>query len=211
MRKFTILFLLLIVVFFSNAQKTSLGITSGFGHSWLTNNDAGDVKFNPSWNAGLCFLYRINKNFGLGADIKYSTEGNKYVYKPQSIDFSPPTITQWSNFNYVRIPLKFIYFIGNKEHKIQPKLYLGPDIGLITTRSITQKIAGEKSKAGAQAYYKIGDIGFTTGAGLNFKLSKTAFLSTDVAYYNGFTNIAKLDKDIHNRNIQLNVGLYTKL
>src|SRR5690348_3371639 len=79
MKKLTIaVAAILVISSFSklNAQTFSIGPTGGFGHSWI-NNFGGDAKFNPMWNAGIAFMYSTKTNFGIGADVKYSSEGNK--------------------------------------------------------------------------------------------------------------------------------------
>ena len=104
MKKVMIIVATLGIGIISKAQTFSIGPTVGFGHSWITNS-AGDSKFNPAWNAGIAAVYSTNSHWGIGADVKYSAEGNKVEQLG---------ITNTINTNYVRVPLKAIYFFGKQ-------------------------------------------------------------------------------------------------
>lgn len=211
---FTILFIA--AAFSITAQKISIGPTAGFGHSWLTNYNSVDVRFNPSWNAGISFIYSTKKNFGFGADVKYSVEGNKINYIGIGPADGPVTVTRTSYLNYIRVPLKFIYFFGKHTNVIRPKLYAGPSFGFLTGGHIVEEESGTKYKSDSKDYYKSFDVGFTAAAGLNFRLAPATWLNTDVAYYNGFPNISKTNsnnynKNTYNRNVQINISLLVGL
>ena len=195
------------------AQNFSIGPTIGFGHSWISNQVEEDLMFNPSWNAGLSFNYSTKKNFGIGADLKYLTEGNKFSYLGAYIPEAPPSgkTTEWHHFNYLRLPVKFIYFFGQPGKRLRPKIYAGPDFGIGTKLQVVEKNNGDKYKAGVETYYKSFDVGITAAAGLNFRLASSTWLNTDVAYYNGLQNISKTNSNNRNRNIELSIGLLTGL
>lgn len=133
MKKITLTIALITTVFILHAQIISIGPTAGFGHSWITKQD-DDNKFNTAWNAGLSLIYSTKSHFVLGADIKYSTEGNKNKYKTPGPADGLIDVTNAINANYIRIPFKLIYFFGKYGSSIQPKIYAGPDFGFFYRR-----------------------------------------------------------------------------
>ena len=207
MKKLTILFAALFMVSAIsklNAQTFSIGPTAGFGHSWITNID-GDGKFNPMWSAGFSFIYSNKTNFGIGVDIKYSSEGNKKHYKPgdngSTVDF-----VGIINENYIRVPVKIIYFAAKYGSAVRPKLYVGPSFGFLT--SANQVYDDDKTKQDIKRFMKSFDFGITAGAGLNFRLASKTWLNTDLAFYQGLSNITKNQGTTqHNGNLGVNVGL----
>ena len=119
----------------SKAQTVSFGPAGGYGHSWISNSD-GDTKFNPAWNAGLSFIYSSKSHFGLGVDVKYSAEGNKINEKIPGPADGLISATSTVNANYIRVPVKAIYFFGNENSAVRPKIYAGPSIGFLTSGRI---------------------------------------------------------------------------
>ena len=200
-------FILLIISFSSKAQNISLGPTAGFGHSWITNY--GDSKFNPAWNVGLSFIYSSQSKFGFGADVKYSAEGIKNTYLVEGPAGGLVAATNILNANYIRVPVKLIYFFGKYGSKIRPKIYVGPDFGFFAGGESLFKDGDVRYKT--SDFIKSFDVGGIVSAGLNFKLSSSVWLNTDIAYYNGFTDVSKDVTKSYNRNIQLNAGLLVGL
>ena len=192
----------------SKAQTISFGPTGGFGHSWITNSD-GDSKFNPAWNAGLSLIYSSKSNFGLGVDVKYSAEGNKTTYTAAGIPEQPNnTVTETVNVNYIRVPVKLIYFFGNNKSAVRPKIYAGPSFGFLTGGNIADELSGIKTKVDTKDYIKNFDFGVTAAAGLNFRVAPRTWLNTDIAFYQGLTDITKSNNSTqHNANVGVNLGL----
>jgi outer membrane protein W len=202
MKRAMIIVAVLAVGFASKAQRVSLGPTGGFGHSWITNS-TGDGKFNPAWNLGLSFIYSTKSNFGIGADVKYSAEGNKVV---------EDGITNTINTNYVRVPLKLIYFFGTEGSAVRPKISAGPTLGFLTGATSAASVQGVKVKTDISDNIKNFDFGVNAAAGLNFRLAPRTWLNTDVAFYQGLTDITKSNNTTqHNGNIGVNVGLLVGL
>jgi len=182
----------------SRAQTFSIGPTGGYGHSWITNS-SGDNKFNPAWNAGLSFVYSTRSNFGIGADVKYSTEGNKTT---------TADVTNVINANYVRVPVKLIYFFGKQGNAVRPKISAGPSFGFLTDANETSTVSGVKVKTDINDDIKNFDFGVTAAAGLNFRLADRTWLNTDLAYYQGLTDMTKNNSSTQcNGGVGVNVGL----
>ena len=77
----------------------SVGPNAGFGHTWMSGS--GDNRYQPAGNFGLALVYSHNNHVGLGVDLKYSIEGGKKEFA--NIDVT-------NRLNYIRIPIKGIYF-----------------------------------------------------------------------------------------------------
>jgi outer membrane protein W len=198
MKKVMIITAILGIGIISKAQTFSIGPTGGYGHSWITNS-SGDNKFNPAWNAGLSFVYSTRSNFGIGADVKYSTEGNKAT---------TADITNVINANYVRVPVKLIYFFGRKGNAVRPKISAGPSFGFLTDANETSTASGVKVKTDINNDIKNFDFGVDAAAGLNFRLAPRTWLNTDIAYYQGLTDMTKNNNATQrNGNVGVNVGL----
>ncbi len=185
-----------------NAQTFSIGPAGSFGHSWI-NNSNGDTKFNPSWSAGVAFMYSTKSNFGIGADVKYSAEGNKATVSG---------VDNVINANYIRVPLKLTYFAGKYGSAVRPKIYVGPSFGFLSSANETTTVSNVKVKTDIKDELKNFDFGVTAGAGLNFRLAPKTWLNTDLAFYQGLTDMTKNDnKTLHNGNLGVNVGLLVGL
>jgi len=198
MKKAMIIVAVLGIGLATKAQRFSLGPTAGFGHSWISNT-GGDNKFNPAWNAGVSFIYSTKSNFGIGADVKYSAEGNKS---------ETGNVTNVINANYVRVPVKLIYFFGKQGDAVRPKISAGPSFGFLTDANETTSVDGVKVNTDINDGVKSFDFGLTAAAGLNFRLAPRTWLNTDVAFYQGLTDMTKNNTSTqHNANLGVNVGL----
>ncbi|HEX5150958.1 MAG TPA: porin family protein [Parafilimonas sp.] len=210
MKKVMIIVAILGIGIISKAQTFSIGPTGGYGHSWITNAN-GDTKFNPAWNAGIAAVYSTSTHFGIGADIKYSAEGNK-VKDLKGVADGAENVRSTVNANYVRVPVKAIYFFGDNNSTVRPKVYAGPSFGFLTGGKTVTNSNGVVTKTDADNDIKNFDFGATAGAGLNFKVAPRTWLNTDVAFYQGLTDITKANNVTQrNGNIGVNVGLLVGL
>ena len=211
MKKAMIIVAILGITMASKAQRISFGPTAGFGHSWITNTEA-DGKFNPAWNAGVSLVYSTLTHWGIGADIKFSAEGNKIENTVPGPADGPVDVTNTVNANYVRVPVKLIYFFGKNGNAVRPKIYAGPSFGFLTGGQIVTEYEGEDVKADTKDAIKNFDFGVTAAAGLNFRVAQRTWLNTDLAFYQGLSNITKNEgRTQHNGNVGVNVGLLVGL
>lgn len=165
-------------------SKFSFGIKGGFGHSFLIPYK-GNV-FMPSWDAGLSAVYSPFMHWGFGLDAVYSAEGVK---------FENSETTSITNLNYVRVPLKAIYFFNKYENDFRPKVAIGPTIGFLTN---------SKDNPG----FNKTDLGGNVSAGFNYRLLRAVWLSVDANYFQGFTDVYKANSETDlNGNIRLDVGI----
>jgi len=210
MKKVMIIVAILGIGIISKAQTFSIGPTGGFGHSWITNTN-GTTKFNPAWNAGIASVYSTSTHFGIGVDVKYSAEGKK-VKDVNSVADGAQNVNSTINANYVRVPVKAIYFFGDNNSTVRPKIYAGPSFGFLAGGKTVTHTDGVVSKTDASDDIKNFDFGATAGAGLNFKVAPRTWLNTDVAFYQGITDINKAGNITQrNGNVGVNVGLLVGL
>jgi hypothetical protein len=183
------------------AQETAIGVTIGTGNSWLS-QQAGRQLFHPAWNVGGTFLYSTARHWGFGFDIKYSSEGRTTRYAPDDH-------VERLNLDYVRVPIRATYFFNGLDKNVRLKVSLAPTMGfLAAARYIIRDADGhEVSNNSANADVNGFDFGLTAGAGINFRIAEKAWLTTELSYYNGFTNVAKVGGTTMNRNLALNVGV----
>ena len=182
-----------------NAQdNVSLGPTAGFGHGWLSNS--ADARYHPTGNLGLTLIVSTETRFGFGADVKWSIEGGKT---------STNTGTVTTRLDYIRVPLKAMYFFGDLGNRVRPKVTIGPSFGLLAggkqKYEAADKVVSEmKAKDIANSF----DIGLNASAGLNYRLINKTWLNLDLNYYHGLSDALKAaDADNKNRNIGINVGV----
>ena len=196
----TTILLLVAVTFTVQAQRTSLGITGGFGHSWLSY--VGDKTFDPAFNGGLTFTYSSTQHWGFGIDAKFSREGLR-------VERDGNTFT--SKLDYIRIPVRVSYFLNDYTHNIRPKFTLAPTLGIAIGATETLENAdGDRVSEDVMDDVNTIDIGASAAFGVNFRLSEKVWLTTDLVYYNGFLNVYKdtADEEFNaNRNVSFNVGI----
>lgn len=190
------------------AQQTSIGATVGSGSGWMTNSGE-DLAYKQSYTVGATLIYSTSSHWGFGMDVKYSREGIKYNFQDSFLYTDKKMNTRVST-DFVRVPIRVIYFFNNNEYKIRPAISLGPSFGFLTGGkiSIEDDEKNVYSKTNVSDQYKSFDFGVQGTLGLNFKLSEALWLSTDVAYYHGLLrqNIYG-DNAMMNKNLMLNIGL----
>jgi len=182
--------------FIANSQEFSLGPTIGLNNTWI--QDApGETTGLLGLNAGLKLVYSTEEHWGIGMEVKYSGEGVKTKLRGE---------TAKTNLNYVRVPLKVIYFFNEFGNDFRPKIYLGPSVGILVGGQTETFLPVGTLKSDSKDLYEDVDLGLTFGSGFNYRVAAGTWLSLDLAYGHGFTNIAK-NGEAYNRNLSLNVGL----
>jgi hypothetical protein len=133
----------------------------------------------------------------VGLDLKYSGEGMKTKLRGE---------TATTRLNYVRIPIKLIYFFNNFGNDFRPKIYVGPSLGILAGGETKLFLPSGTAKVDSKDLYEDVDLGLLFGTGFNYRIASGTWLNVDLAYGHGFTDIAKTG-DAYNRNFSLNVGL----
>lgn len=199
------------------AQKLSIGPNAGYGSTWISKMN--NRKYKSGGNVGLSLIYSTKSSFGLGADVKYSFEGGEREYQT-TIPGSTLTTEEETSLNYIRVPLKAMWFFGKYGNRVRPKVALGPSFGFLVGGKIKTNTTSQTgamvshSETNSKDYWDTFDFGLTGSAGLNYRLVSKVWLNADVAYYHGLTNAINEEKisarpapSNKNRNIVLNVGV----
>ncbi len=162
----------------------SIGIKGGYGHSFIM--PYSDYAYNSSWDGGISFIYAPWKHFGVGLDALYSSEGASFKISDD---------IQSVQLNYIRVPVKAIYFFRDYEKDFRPKIAIGPTIGFLMNESNN-----------GQASFL--DVGANASLGFNYRLARAIWFNADASYYNGFTDIYSGNTLYDfNGNIRLDLGI----
>ncbi len=175
-----------------NGNKTfSIGPAVGFGHTGLRKTTGTDV-FKPSWSAGVILNYSTSENIGFAADVLWSVEGARVQSGGYENDLT---------LQYIRVPLKFVYFFGDFADDFRPKITVGPSLGFLIDATYDMETTGTSD---VTPYYEKFDAGLNASLGFNWKLGTNIWLNTDLNYYTGFIAVRG---DDYNSNFGLRVGL----
>jgi hypothetical protein len=199
---------LMIAVTFSKAQNLSAGPIAGINHSWLTNSGTNKI-YNPGVNLGGTITYSFNPHWGMGADLLFCMEG----VRNRTIS-SGVTTTRDAALNFVRIQPKGYYFFGNRGDAFRPKLFAGLSAGILAggsiqnTLSASNESADVTTKRPSKDLYHGFDAGIIIGGGINWRIGKGMWFTTDLAYNNGLVNLSKAGGNSQlSRSLALNLGL----
>lgn len=218
---FTVLAVSVFCVSASAQMKASIGPNVGFGGAWIDNWPESEYK--PSGNVGISLIYSGKSNFGIGADLKYSFEGGKREYTTSAVG-TTFTTTEEVKLDYVRLPIKALFFMGKYGQRVRPKISVGPSFGLLVGGKTNVKTVAQTGTVVSEAKYESEDVwdkwdvGVNAAIGLNYRLVKNTWFSADVAYVHGLTDVRKDEtktfagytpgKNYKNRNLGLNLGVY---
>ena len=195
-------------VILAGAQNLSMGPILGMNHSWLT--DGGNNKrFNPGLNVGGTITYSFNPYWGVGGDLLFSMEGMR-----NRNEGSLSTTTRDIELNFVRIQPKFYHFFGELGDAVRPKLFVGGSLGFLTggnnklTVTADNESADVVTKSPSKDAYNNIDAGVLAGAGINWRLGKASWLTTDLVYNNGLVDLSKSNSSWQaSRSLSFNLGL----
>jgi hypothetical protein len=208
MKRIILSSLLLGGVLMAGAQNLSMGPIIGVNHSWLTNS--GDNKsFNPGLNIGGTMTYSFNPNWGIGGDLLLSMEGARFRNEG-----SLSTTTRDVALNFIRLQPKFYHFFGQLGDAVRPKLFIGGSLGALVGGKQKVTIAADNesadvvTKTPSKDSYNNIDAGILAGAGINWKLGKASWLTTDLVYNNGLVDLSKSNNNWQaSRSLSFNLGL----
>lgn len=169
----------------------SFGPVVGFAHSWI--DTYPNEIFAPGISIGMFGVYSPLEHWGVGMDARFSQEGAKVNVKEIGI------VSR--RLNYVRVPIRLMYFAGEMEDEFRPKLTLGPSVGY----NIGQNMPLHTS-------VRDFDFGWLGSIGFNYRLYPVAWLNFDMGYYHGITDAIKNTsaRDM-NRNLNLTLGFAVEI
>jgi hypothetical protein len=171
-------------------SKFSIGVKGGFGHSFMV--PYKNYIFGPSWDAGISAIYAPGQHWGLGVDALYSMEGAKFEYLDNETGIG---YNRQATLDYIRIPVKAIYFFRGYDKDFRPKITLGPSLGILV---------GEVNSVNASSI----DLGGKITAGFNYRVARAIWINVDASYYQGFLDVYSNNSENDlNGNVRLDAGI----
>jgi hypothetical protein len=163
----------------------SIGPSFGYGHSYIT---PYHCEFDPTWSAGLFVVYSPYEHFGFGGDVRYSSEGSRTKIEGG---------TRTTIANYIRVPVKAMFFFRGVEDDFRPKVTLGPSFGFLVSES-------DPYDSKVWPF----DAGVNASLGFNYRLKRAIWLNVDANFYQGLMDVRKNSGvQERNGNIGLNLGI----
>ena len=193
----------------ASAQKGfSLSVKGTPQFSWLQNSDDNDnssFSRKTTFNAGFGIggAYNFDNHFGVGLDVLYSLQGQKYDV--QNKEYKQKT-------DYLKIPVMFLYNT-DPSRPVSFIAKLGPQLGILTSAKLNDGDGNELLDN--KDSYKSITFGGVAVAGAQFRLNSTLYLTTALRYDYDFTNAEDNSvagypsgrADTHNMTAGLEVGL----
>lgn len=179
----------------------SIGGVAGFGHTWLSGSE--NSRYQPAGNLGLSMTYSTQTNWGFGADLKWSIEGGKT---------STDNVTSTTRLDYIRIPVRAMYFFGERGNAFRPKITAGPSVGFLIggNNKLTTRFGDNENTIETKSgdFAKSIDLGIAASAGFNYRLVDRTWLNVDLSYYHGLLDVMENPNiEQRNRNLGINVGV----
>lgn len=176
----------------------SIGVKGGPQFSSF--NRFGPINTRIGWNAGLTMTYSAWEHWGIGGDIMYTRTGGYYsVYRPSG------NTRHVARTDYVRFVPKVTYFFLGLEDRFRPKIYVGPNFGVLTMA------ADKNTRVGLYDEYRPVEIGVTGGIGFNYRVASATWIIFDAEYLYGFNRINKVNTfnpdNLHTSSLGASVGV----
>lgn len=167
----------------ASAQKgLSLSVKATPQFSFLQNsddkdNDQLDRKATINTNFGIGAGYNFTDNYGLGVDVLYSLQGQKYevagVESTQKLEYVKVPVY----FSYTANPLKTVSFYGK----------IGPQVSFLTNAKLTGDQGIENLGDNKDKYESV-TFGGMANAGVQFRLAQKFYLQTGLNFDYDFSN-----------------------
>lgn len=166
-----------------NAQQGfSLSVKAVPQFTFLQNEDdnsASNYSQKATFNTGfgLGIGYNFTKNLGVGADLLYSLQGQRYTLN--NIKYNQKN-------EYVKIPVYFS-FNSDASKMVSFKGQVGPQVSFLANSKLDDD-DGNKIIDDTKNRYEDVTFGGMASAGAQYKLQKNLYLSTTVRFDYDFTN-----------------------
>lgn len=141
------------------------------------NNNSYSRKATFNTNFGVGAGYNFDKYLGVGVDVLYSLQGQKYDLN--SIEYK-------QKINYVKVPVYFTY--NSDASKIVSFIgKVGPQVSFLTDAKLTDNNSG-KTLDDTKDRYKTTAFGGAAVAGIQFKVQPQLYVTTAARFDYDFTN-----------------------
>jgi hypothetical protein len=170
-------------VYKANAQQGfSLSVKGNPQFSFLQNkddNNNSNYSTKATFNAGfgLGGEYGFNKHYGVGIDVLYSLQGQRYILN--NIEYN-------QKVNYIKVPVYFTYN-SDASKPISFVGKIGPQVSFLTDANLSNK-NGDKVQINNKDRYNTVTFGGVAEAGAQYKIASQLYLTTLVRFDYDFTN-----------------------
>lgn len=178
-----VLFALLSAVAYSQ-KGLHLGVKGTPQNTWMFNaddSDDPDFLYVPTFRSsfGASFSYFLSDAVGVGVDILYSMQGQRFEVNEQDI---------FNKTNYLKIPILF-HFHSNDESAALFYLNAGPQFGILTSSSVVVDLPFiGSSELDTTDEYQALNIGAVLGLGVGFNIADFLMLTTGLRFDYAFTD-----------------------
>jgi len=167
----------------ANAQQGfSVSVKASPQFSFLQNKDDRD-------NSGIQHKATVNGNFGIGAGYNFTPAlgvGMDLLYSPQGQRYEINRTEIIQKVHYIKIPVYFTY-THNPSKPVSFIGKIGPQLSFLTGSKLTDN-NGHTLKSDTKDFYKDVTLGGMAAAGAQFKLDSRLFLTTMARFDYDFTN-----------------------
>jgi hypothetical protein len=175
-------------------ENVSIGPLAGLSVA----NFRGDIS-NNDWKTGATiggfYNYSSESGFGFSGQLLFTQLGAQVSNKTNEV-----------NLNYIQVPLLLTYFLGRRGEAFRPKLFIGPNVGILL--SAKDKDGIDISGDDNNPTYTPLDLGATAGIGFNYRIDPKVWLNFDVRYGLGLVDIARNNNTkLYNQNVGINLGV----
>lgn len=172
-------------------QGLHVGLKGAPQSTWMFNGDDSDDAdwlFVPTFRAsfGASFAYFFSDKIGLGVDLIYSAQGQKFEYDfvstVQGQQFEFLGVDAFTKLSYFKIPVLFHYH-SNAESIALFYLNVGPQFSILTSgqTQTTLPLFGETSLTNSDNYESL-NIGAVLALGVGFNLTDFLMLTTGLRF-----------------------------
>ena len=201
MKKRSILFVLLFVGFFSNAQNISFGFKGGLNLASVYGDNSDKTEMRIGVHLGVMSEFKLTNKFSIQPELVYSQQGvNQDVFFTLLQDTVAPEITLKARYNYLNLPIIAKYYVTEGF-----SIELGPQVGFL--------VSAKQEGGGQELDVKDGVKNIDFGVGIGFGYKFSSGLNFSARYTAGVSNINDVDgisDENTNGVIQVSVGYFLK-
>lgn len=205
MKKNILLFAMLLVFSFSNAQKINFGIKAGLNTSMLTGTE-GIMTSIFGIHGGAFVEFKVSDRIRIQPEALFSSQGAKSVNTTNPVYGTEIKINSNIKLDYLIVPIMAKYYVANDFF-----LEAGPQVGVLMTAKKTgdsnTTVAGVSTLDSFNDNVKdtVKSIDYAANVGLGYDFLKNAFI--EARYSIGLSNISTVSNtDVKNGVFQLSVG-----
>jgi opacity protein-like surface antigen len=145
-------------------------------------DDNMDIKAKTGVTFGIGGGYKFNKNMGVGLDLMYSMERQRY--ENHNVGYT-------QRLDYLKLPVYFTYNT-NPSHKVMFTAKAGPQLGIKLDSKVTDADWSE-TKVDNDDKYEDFTFGAMAGVGARMAVAKNLYVEAGVRFDGTFTNTENED------------------